>query len=187
MIRKIHAFFSLSLLLLSQGCFAGDGSPTPEELANATYSGIEENPVTLISGRWEGEPYAEGGASRPSVGLVKDFYLNGDLGGDGTDETVVLLWQSSGGSGTFDYLAVMDKKSDVVRNLATAEIGDRVKVRSGRIEDRRIVLDVVQQGEGDAACCATQLATRSWSLAGGELTEGEAQITGTLSIETLKE
>jgi heat shock protein HslJ len=190
MTRKSRSYLSLPLAvvllgLLSQPCLACEGAPTPEELANATYSGIEENPVTLISGRWEGEPYAEGGASRPSVGLVKDFYLNGDLDGDGTDETVVLLWQSSGGSGTFDYVAVMDKKSDVVRNLATAEIGDRVKVRSGRIEDGLIVLDVVQQAAGEAACCPSQLASRSWSLAGGELIEGEAQITGTLSLQTL--
>jgi heat shock protein HslJ len=190
MIRKFCPYYSLLLsgvilALLSQACLACGGSPTPEELATATYSGIEENPVMLSGGRWEGEPYAEGGASRPSVGLVKDFRLHGDLDGDGNDESVVLLWQSSGGSGTYSYVAVMSKKNDVVKNLTTAEIGDRVQVRSGRIEDRQIVLDVVQQGEGDAACCATQLASRSWSLANSQLTEGKAKITGTLSIEML--
>jgi hypothetical protein len=51
------------------------------ELANATYTGTEEGPVTLVKGRWEGESYVEGGSSRPAVGLVEDFYLFGDLDG----------------------------------------------------------------------------------------------------------
>ena len=188
MVKIFHGYFSqliaiFLLPLLSQACFAG--TLTQEELSNATYSGVEEDPVTLTDGRWEGEPFAEGGASRPSVGLVEDFRLLGDLDGDGKDESVVILWESSGGSGTYSYVAVVGKKDGAVKNLATAEIGDRVQVRSGSIEDGHTVLDVVQQGEGEAACCPTQLASRSWSLAGGELNEGEAQLTGTLSIETL--
>jgi heat shock protein HslJ len=186
---KLLFFFSLlaaALVMVPQVCQACNDAPTLEELANGTYTGIEDHPVKLIDGRWEGEPYAEGGSSRPSVGLVNDFQLHGDLDGDGADEIVVLLWQSSGGSGTFDYLAVMGRKDGAVRNLATAAIGDRVQVRSGTIEDGHIVLDVVQQGDGDAACCATQLSTRTWSLDGGDLTEGEAEITGKLSIEILE-
>jgi heat shock protein HslJ len=190
MTGKCRAYFPLPLAVLwlavfSQSCVAGNSAPTLEELAEATYAGIEKGPVTLAGGRWEGEPYAEGGSSRPSVGLAKDFSLQGDLDGDGNDESVVLLWQSSGGSGTFDYIAVMDRQNGVAMNLATAGIGDRVQVRSGRIEDGLIVLDVVQQARGEAACCPSQLASRSWSLAGSELVEGEAQVTGTLSVGTL--
>ena len=173
------------LALTSQLCLAGGEAPTAAELANATYAGIEEGPVTLVDGRWEGEPYAEGGASRPSAGLVEGFALSGDLNGDGSNEAVVLVWQSSGGSGTFSYLAVVDRSGGEVKNLATAEIGDRVKLRSGRIDDGSIILDVLQQGEGDAACCPTQLATRTWSMVDGQLIEGEMKITGTLSLDTL--
>lgn len=185
MIMKFQAFVAPLLLLTAQASIACDRSPTQEDLANATYSGIEDHPVTLTGGRWEGLPYVQGGASRPSVGLVQDFSLRGDVDNDGVNEYVVLLWKSSGGSGTFDYLAVMDMKGNEIRNLATAEIGDRVKIRSGRIEGGQIVLEVVQQGDGDAACCASQLATRSWSLAGGNLIEGEDIVNGALSIETL--
>jgi hypothetical protein len=141
------ALSGMLLAFSSQLCLAGDGAPTAAELANATYTGIEEGPVTLVEGRWEGEPYVEGGASRPSAGLVEDFSLAGDLNGDGSNETVVLIWQSGGGSGTFSYLAVMGRSDDEVKNLATAEIGDRVKLRSGRIDDDLIILDVLQQGE----------------------------------------
>ena len=47
-----------------------------------------------------------------------------------------------------------------------------------------IIFDVVQQGEGDAACCPTQLATRTWSHDDGHLKEGDATIKGKLSLET---
>ena len=180
--------FSLAgifLALASQACLAGEGAPTAVELANATYTGTGEGPVTLVDGRWEGEPCVEGGASRPSVGLVEDFRLPGDLDGDGQDEAVITLWQSSGGSGTFNYVAVVGRKNGEIINLGTAAMGDRVQVRSGRIDGGVIIFDVVQQGEGDAACCPTQLATRTWSLADDQLKEGEAKTTGKLSLATL--
>ncbi len=48
-----------------------DGSATsqitPEQMGNATYSGIYDEPVTLADGVYEGEPFEEGGASRPVV------------------------------------------------------------------------------------------------------------------------
>jgi hypothetical protein len=67
---------------------AGTESDLSTSLANASYQGIEDSPVQLENGRWEGKPYVEGGASRPSVGLVEDFSLQGDLDGDGNPETV---------------------------------------------------------------------------------------------------
>ena len=183
---NLNYYKIISLAFFLQPCLACAGLPTAAELANATYTGIDEGrPVTLVEGRWEGEPYAEGGASRPSAGLVEDFVLAGDLNDDGSKEAVVLLWRSSGGSGTFSYLAVVGRSDDGVKNLGTAEIGDRVKLRSGRIENDSIILDVLQQNEGDAACCPTQLATRTWSMVNGQLMEGEMNITGTLSLDTL--
>jgi heat shock protein HslJ len=160
-------------------------APSLEELASATFTGIFDEAVTLVEGRWEGEPFVEGSASRPSAGLVDRFALIGDLDGDGREETTVLLWESSGGSGTRLYLAAMGRRHDDLEDLGTALVGDRVQVRSARIVDGRVELDVVQAGPGDAMCCPSQLATRGWTLAAGELVEGEATITGTLSLDNL--
>ncbi len=173
-------------LSAGQSAFAGENVVDDTRLANATYQGIEEEPVRLQEGRWEGEPYVEGGASRPSVGLAEGFELKGDLDGDGIPESLVLLWQSSGGSGTFGYIAVMAERDGVLTNIATAPVGDRVQIRGGRIEDGIVSLEVVQQGEDDAACCPTQLATRSWSLEGDLLVEHEIELTGTLSLSALE-
>lgn len=159
--------------------------PSYQDLANATFAGIIGQPVQLVNGLWEGEPFAAGGASRPRVGLVEDFILEGDLTGDGADESVALLWSSYGGSGTFEYVAAASQRGEETSILGTADLGDRVKVRSGRIVDGQIELDVVQAGPDDATCCPTQLATRSWGLGPDGLTEGEAEITGTLSVAVL--
>ena len=160
-------------------------APSLEELSSATYTGIYDETFTLIEGRWEGEPFIEGGASRPSAGLVDHFALVGDLDGDGREETTVLMWESSGGSGTRLYLAVMGRGRGGIENLGTALVGDRVQVRSGRIADGRIELDVVQTGPDDAMCCPSQLATRGWILGSSGLVEGEATITGVLSLDDL--
>jgi heat shock protein HslJ len=167
------------------GAVGETGAPSLAELASATYEGVYDEAVTLVEGRWEGEPFVEGGASRLSAGLVDHFALIGNLNGDDREETAVLLWESSGGSGTRLYLAVMGRRHRDIVNLGTALVGDRVQVRSGGIRDNRIELDVVQAGPGDAMCCPSQLATRRWTLGEGGLVESEATITGTLSLESL--
>ena len=157
---------------------------TPAELRNASYYlGLDDDPVTLSAGEWHGEPLVEAGASRPGAGLVDDFTVNGDLNGDGVDETVVLLWTNSGGSGTFDYIAVMgrDSSGEPV-NLATAVLGDRVGIRAAWILNGRIIVDAIQAGPDDAACCPGQKIRRSFTLEDGALNEQETEDLGRQSI-----
>lgn len=165
---------------------SADTAPTVQELANAAYAGVFDEPVTLVDGRWEGAPFVEGGASRPSAGLVEDFVLTGDVDGDGREDAVVLLWESSGGSGTRTYLAAMGWAGDAVVNLGTTMVGDRVQVKTGFIADGLITLDLIQAGPGEAACCPTQKALAGWRLIDGSLTPTESVITGTLSLEDLQ-
>lgn len=160
-------------------------APTFEEIANTTFQGVDEGSVSLVDGEWEGEPYAEGGATRPRAGLVRDFYLTGDIDGDGGDEAIVLLWTSTGGSGTFDYVAAMGRRNGAVVNLGTAALGDRIDLRRGEIIDGRIVLEVVQAGPQDAACCPGQKMRRAWRLDTSGLVESDAEDLGRLSIADL--
>ncbi len=146
---------------------------------------MEHGSITLYNGKWEGKPYVEGGASRPRAGLVEEFYLTGDINGDGRDEAIVMLWQTSGGTGSYSYLAVMGKKDGGIINIGAALVGDRVKLRSGRVVDGTIYLDVLQAGETDAMCCPTTLATRVWSLTDGQLREGKVKVRRTLSLAAL--
>lgn len=144
-------------------------------LKNATYSDLKAYPaaVTLVDGRWQGAPYVEGGASRPSVHFVGDLYRIGKITSNDADSAVVFLSESSGGSGTFLYLAVVEKKNGALVNTGTSALGDRVQIRDVRIENDTIVVDVLQAGPYDAACCPGELATRRWQMKTNQLVEAK--------------
>jgi heat shock protein HslJ len=72
--------------------------------------------------------------------------------------------------------------------VATAPLGDRVRIRSARIENGKLLVSVVRAGPGDALCCPGELADLGWTLAGGKLTRVEPPgTTGRLSLQTLAE
>jgi len=103
--RRAPAWLVPIAILSLAGCAGQRVPPSPPaplsltELKNATYRGLEGlDPITLTHGRWQDDPSAEGVARR-SVQFVRDFVRSGDLDGDGADESVVLLAESSGGSG----------------------------------------------------------------------------------------
>ena len=165
-------------------------APTAEELGNATYDGFEglDHPVTLVDGRWEGEPYQPGAASRPSVHLMDGLRLTGDVDGDGSDEAVVVLGQDSGGSGTFVYLAVVGHENGSMANLDTTLIGDRIQIREAAIDGGRIAVDVVRHGPDDPACCPGELATMEWEMTEQGLSAiADSAATGRLSPDTIAE
>ena len=147
------------------------GPPTLEELENATYHGFEEadGSVTLVDGKWEGQPYEEGAAARPTVNFVRDFHVLGDLDGDGAEEAVVLLAESSGGSGVRSHVAVVARRGGALENVATTLLGDRVQIRGVRIANGQLLVDVLRAGPDDAACCPGELATQGFTLAAGGL------------------
>lgn len=160
-------------------------SSNATHLGDVTYRGIYDEPVTLRNGEYEGEPFVAGGASRPTVTLVDDLMLGGDLDGDGEDEAVVFLSESSGGSGTNLYVAAVAKEGEILRNVATALVGNRVQIRTAEVSGGVVALDVVQAGPEDAMCCPSQTARRSWKLENGALVEQPIQDVGTLSLDIL--
>jgi hypothetical protein len=160
--HRLRARLLCALFLTAScaGAAADESAGLPEALANASYDGTEYGTVTLTDGQWEGEPWVAGGASRPRVGLAKDFLRYGDVDGDGDDEALVLLWESSGGSGTFNYIALVDRRDGEWRNTATTALGDRVKVTDARLAPGLIEVFVIEHDDDDPACCPTRHATR---------------------------
>jgi heat shock protein HslJ len=159
--------------------------PTHEQLANATYSGIYDEPVTLTNGLFEGEPYVEGASSRPQVRLIDEMSATGDLDGGGVEEVVVLVVQTSGGTGENLYLAVMRGENDAAMNIGTALVGDRIKLRSMEIVGGQLRLEVLQAGPEDAMCCPGELATREWAFTDADFEEVSTEVTGRLSLAAL--
>ena len=184
-VLMVAAEWSCGVNLAGRTAADPDRAPTLEEMAQATYAGIFDQPIKLVDGRWEGTPIVEGGASRPSVGLIDHFILTGDLDGDGFDDAAALLWESSGGSGTHLYLAAVSRDGRAVTPLDTILIGDRVQVRSGAIANGEVTLDIVRAGPDDAACCPTQRALVTWKLGSDGLSRIADKTVGTLSLVDL--
>jgi heat shock protein HslJ len=113
----------------------------------------------------------EGGASAPSAQLVGSLLAQGDLDYDGRTESVNLVNYSTGGTGQLLHLAVSRFDEEGVDNFATVFLGDRVMVRDLRVDDGRIIADLIQAGPHDGACCPGDVVTRTWRLQDGELRE----------------
>ena len=135
--------FLLGLLLA--GCVGVAGTrdePVSDPLRNATYLDVQQQPVTLVDGRYEGEPLVPGAATRPVVMLVPGVMARGDLSGDGNDEAVVVLAHDPGGSGVFMHLAVVSDPDGSPRNIATFSLGDRVRVMAIAVVDGKIAAEL---------------------------------------------
>jgi heat shock protein HslJ len=140
------------------------GTLTVEALQNAEYQGIYEGQVVqLTDGRYEGEPFVEGGASRPTVTFIEP-YAFGDLDEDGEDDAVVLLVESSGGSGSFVYLAVLVNECGSPVNVATHFLSDRARVQALAIADGIITVDMLAHGPDDPMCCPSQRVIETYAL-----------------------
>lgn len=135
----------------------------------ATYAGILDTPVTLSGGRYEGEPYVEGGASRPVVTLLGDPRAKSDVDGDGVDDVAVVLALNTGGSGSFMHLALVTSQNGNVDNPAAVLLGDRVRVTAIEIVAGEIRTELLDFAPGDAMCCPTLPRRAGWVLRGGEL------------------
>jgi uncharacterized membrane protein len=160
-----------AMLAACSGVDDSSAELTVAELRDATYMNVLEEPVTLVDGRFEGEPFAPGAATRPVVTLVPGAMATGDLDGDETDEAIVALAYDAGGSGVFIYLAVVRERDGEPDNVATLSLGDRVRVTALSIDDGKILAELVEHGPNDPMCCPTSEVQREWLLQDGELVE----------------
>jgi heat shock protein HslJ len=156
---------------------------TAELLRTARINGIYEGQVvTLREGLYEGAPFVPGAASRPTVRLLESLTARGDLDGVAGEEIVALVAENSGGSGEQIYLAAFRSQGGALTNIATALLGDRIRLRGLDIDAGTVVLDVVQPGPGEPACCGTQMARKTYRLAAGQIEPVATQVVGRLSL-----
>lgn len=144
---------------------------TIDALKNAAYQGIYNEPVLLTAGKFAGEPFEEGGSSRPTVTLLDEFVAFGDLNGDGVADAATLLAENSGGSGTFIYLAAVVDQNGAPLNIATRFLADRVQPKFIAIESGQISLTLVTHSPTDPLCCPSQEVTQIYRLQGDTLVE----------------
>jgi len=178
--------FAVLAMIAVTGAHAAPASEAMSEYRNLTYQGIYDYPVTLHDGVYEGEPFVPGGASRPRVQLVEDIHARGDLDGDGLDEAVVLLAESSGGTGVMTFMALMTWHDGAPENRDTVLLGDRVQIRSLGLDQGELVLELIKAGAQDAACCPTRKTRTIYRLQQGQLVQTSSEDQGSLSLRDLE-
>ena len=160
-------------------------TPTLEQLKTATVSGVFEQPVTLVDGRYEGPAAAPEAASRPTAMLWEPAVKFADVDGAPGSEAIAMVSANSGGSGEFVYVSVLGIRDGKAVSLGTAPVGDRAKLNSLWIETGKIRMDVVEAGPNDPACCPTQVARKTYAMEGGALKQLSSDVVGVLSMNML--
>lgn len=140
---------------------------TEEIILNAEYSGIYPEAVRLVDGRYEGEPFVAGGASRPTLQVERTAF--GDINGDGQLDGAAILIENSGGSGSFYYLAVVLNQEGKPDHAASLLLGDRLQVQSLSVADGKIDLTAKRHAASDPQCCPSEVSDQVFRLEGNQL------------------
>lgn len=119
-------------------------------LKNSKYLLLEGDTVELRNGDFENNKSGE-------YLLVKlEYVCFGDLNNDGVDDAAVILGETGGGSGYFYYLYTVineSKKPEVIKNFV--ELGDRKIIKSFKIQNGEIIIDLLTHRPGDALASPT--------------------------------
>lgn len=172
----------ISLLVLS-GCASKPTRPIARQLIeNATYNPQESvtgGSVQLTNGRWDGP--SDTGFSHPYVSMMPDFTMYGDIDRDGSNEAVVIVHESGGGSGVFRVLGLFGRVGEEVRHLGSVPLGDRVQIRSVQIQPEQVIAEYVRHAEGEPRCCPTEVVRTTWGYSNGKFSVVSDKVLGKLS------
>jgi len=160
-------------------------TPTLEQVKSATISGVFDQAVTLADGKYTGPPIEPGAASVPTVLLWDTTFHTADLDGTAGNEAVAMLSANSGGSGEMVYLAAFGVRDGALANLGTVQVGDRTRLQSLWLERGKVVMDVIEAGPQDAACCPTQVARKTFGYEGGAFKQLASDVRGVLALSML--
>ena len=156
-------------------------SPTPlpalteDELKNATYlvqdfaslnDGSEK--MTLVNGEFSKTlPAGTAGVQVLNVTYIQSAV--GDLNGDGAPDAAVILAVSTGGSGTFVYLAAVTNQGGKAVAVEALSLGDRTVIQAMTIQAGGISLQMMIQGPQDPLCCPSLKVSETYTLENNRL------------------
>jgi heat shock protein HslJ len=124
-------------------------------------------------------------ASNPGARLWEPSVHFGDVDGTPGSEAVAIVSSSAEGSGEVAHVAVFGVRDGELANLGMAPVGDRVQLQSLWLEPGRILMDVIEPGPDDAACCPTQVARKTYGFEGGALKQLSSEVRGVLALSML--
>jgi hypothetical protein len=155
--------------LQTPACRAAGQPLTIHELKNAEYRSTwsATGKIKLSDGIYR-EKVVSDSASELVIKLSDKIAL-GDLNGDGVEDAAVILVSDPGGSGTFYDLAAVINSSGQAKDVASALLGDRVKIEGLRVRSGKIVVKMVTHRSTDPRCCPSLKVEQAYELQGEEL------------------
>ncbi len=169
MIRALALLLSLLIIGIISPVNAAD--LTVNQLKNCKYFIPSwENPD---QGEWvqlrNGE-FAKRGSDNPLFVNIVKIALR-PLSKNQTKDAAVIYGYNTGGSGFFTMLCAVINDHGKPKNIAIADLEDRVKINSLSIHAGKIIIDMVTHGPNDPACCPTVKKIATYTLVGNKLVE----------------
>lgn len=169
------------LVLLLAGCGSRDqaapaaepASQIPDRIKAALSSAevrtglVPSGSVRLTDGEYA-QPVQPSSAEQLIVRWI-DRSAMGDLNGDGVPEAATIIGSSATEPVINIEVAVFAVEGDTVREITSAQLGDRVRVIAVRVEDGVLSVELDQYGENDPTGFPTQRAIRTFRLEGDSL------------------
>lgn len=179
---KKNLFFVLVLVILGAVAFYLYQKPAekiPDTSLEETSTGgktvkdntylIEGKPVTLVNG------LSEIDIPNSSSKQTTRYFGNGasgDLNGDGKKDVAFLLTQTSGGSGTFYYVAVALANDNGYQGINAILLGDRIAPQTTEISEGKIIVNYADRKKDESFAVAPSLGvSRYFQVVNGQLTE----------------
>lgn len=148
--KLIIAAVILAVLLFGGIYLYGTKDTAPAAYAvdpeNASYT-IESKAVQLTAGEASVE-IVPGSASK-AITQIFGIPTSGDLNGDGKMDAAVMLTQSSGGSGTFYYVAAAINTGESTLGTNAILLGDRVAPQTLEVRDGQIIANYAERKPGE--------------------------------------
>jgi hypothetical protein len=165
----------------------GDALRRPGKNAqNATYL-IAGRSIRLVDGRFELEAAPGSGARIRTDLFGKPVY--GDLDDDGDEDAALLLVHSTGGSGSFYYVAASLQETGRYQGTKAVLLGDRVAPQDMRIRNGIIIINYADRKPGEPMTASPSVGRSMYlTVKGGELAavpplgEGEDVVDGWVII-----
>lgn len=95
---------------------------------------------------------------------------------DGQPAAAIVLVTTTGGSGSFFDVAIVQRVNNELRNIALTSLGDRVKIRSIELVEDLVHVEMVTHSVEDPMCCPTLRVQQSFALEGNELRKASEQL-----------
>jgi hypothetical protein len=138
-------------------------------LRNGVYRSPDWGEFQLSDGKYYRTPPTSQESPETYSTHLLDTVLYGDINLDGLEDAIVFLSTQNGGTGHFIEMAAVLNLNGSAHNVSTLDLGDRVVIESGSIQDGLITLNLRVHGPNDGLCCPSQSAIQNFYLHSGQL------------------